>query len=484
VDGQVLEILDKINFKVKSAEILGLIGASGSGKSMTAKSIMRLHQSLAIAGESGSIALTTTDGPQELLEEGGHKVAASEIGFVFQQSEQVLNPIQKIGKQLLEKRKIMPSGSTADMGMELLDLLEEVELHPAQRFFDAYPHQLSGGQIQRVLIALALINRPKLIIADEPLSALDTVTAGGILQLLQKIKTRYHTALIIISHDLQVVRELCDNLVFLDQGRVIEQGSTVEIFSQPKTPLVQQYVANQSMVHVESRTNKRTEPLFEIRGLAKQFQSDNIIAKNLDEQMVHVFRDYNMSIYKGEIVGLQGKSGSGKSTLGRILLRLETVDSGTILFRDQDIFGFDKKAMKNFRQQCQIIFQDPYSSMSPHRTLLEHFNDAASVLAQKTDLDEVQRYLTYVNLDRSLRSRLPHQLSGGQRQRAMIARALYMQVEFLVCDEILSSLDTLIAQDILGLIRKIVAERDLTVLFISHDQYILEQLCDRIISLN
>ena len=230
-----IPILRGLNFSIGQDEVVGLIGISGSGKSMTAKSILRLHQALGVLKEDGSIDLTIDNKQLDLLTTEGHREAAKHIGIVFQQSAQVLNPIQKIGKQLTEKLGKRPSSEDKT---KIKELLEEVELLPAQRFYDAYPHQLSGGQIQRVLIAMAVINNPKLIIADEPLSALDLATQNEVLELLGKLKEKYKTSILFISHDLNLVQSFCDRLVFIDDGIIIEEGSTVEIFTNSSTCLL------------------------------------------------------------------------------------------------------------------------------------------------------------------------------------------------------------------------------------------------------
>lgn len=476
-----INILDRISFSLKADEILGLVGASGSGKSMTAKSILRLHHQLACIKEEGKVSINIDGKLSNLLTDSGYLLASKYIGIVFQQSAQVLNPSQKIGDQLIEKYQLY-NKNAADQISVIKDLLGEVELIPVDRFYDAYPHQLSGGQIQRILIALSLIAKPKILIADEPLSALDELTQGEILKLLQRLRSTYNTSIIVISHDLSLMRSLCDRIVFLEKGRVLQQGPTEEIFCSPATPLIAQHVASHQSASFRKHEPLQKEVLFKLSQINKQFESEKVF-KRSDKSSVRVFRDFYMEINAGEILGLIGRSGSGKSTLGRIVLNLESVDSGTVSYKGRDLLQMTKREKQQFRQKCQIIFQDPFSSMSPHRTVQQHFEDAAKVIGAKYRESDFTASLEKVDLGQEVLARLPRTLSGGQRQRVLIARALYMKVEFLVCDEILSSLDRLVARSILKLIKKVVAEQQLTVLFITHDRKIVEEICDRVVTL-
>lgn len=474
-----IPILRGLNFSIGQDEVVGLIGISGSGKSMTAKSILRLHQALGVLKEDGSIDLTIDNKQFDLLTTEGHREAAKHIGIVFQQSAQVLNPIQKIGKQLTEKLGKRPSSEDKT---KIKELLEEVELLPAQRFYDAYPHQLSGGQIQRVLIAMAVINNPKLIIADEPLSALDLATQNEVLELLGKLKEKYKTSILFISHDLNLVQSFCDRLVFIDDGIIIEEGSTVEIFTNPSTELVRKHVSTIQDETIERRESDENKvALFRLTNVSKQYQSEQIFT--VSQTTISVLEDYDLEIYEGEVLGLAGPSGSGKSTLGRLLLLLEPMDAGEIFYKDRNLAEFTGRELQNFRRECQIIFQDPFSSMSPHRTVRQHFQDASRVMGIAYDDNLITPVLELVNLSGDLLDRLPAKLSGGQRQRVLIARAIFMEARLIVCDEILSSLDSLVAYSILALLKKIVAKRGLTVLFITHNQKYLKKICDRIIVL-
>jgi len=481
-DGFQSAILNDMDLYISPGEIVGLIGASGSGKSMTARAMLRLLHPFQSYEERGQLSVRVDEKEESLMTDIGHRQAAKHIGLVFQQSTRILNPTQKIGAQLGEKL-IHNNLSNSDISARVLSLLDNLDLQPAQRFYESYPHQLSGGQMQRVLLALALINEPKLLIADEPFSALDTDTQAQILSLIKNLHKKYRMSILLISHDLSLVKSLCERLYFIDKGRIIESGSTAQIFKNPNSELVQRHVALASAKNQKSLSeNGEAQVLFELQGINKTFASKAILSER-EHHKHEVLTAFNMKICEGEILGLVGQSGSGKTTIGRMLLRLEAIDGGQVLYKGSDIHRFSKKEMKQFRQDCQIIFQDPLSSMSPHRTIKQHFQDAASVINEPYTREEVISNLEKVDLDETLLDRVPMQLSGGQRQRVIIARVLYMKASFIVCDEIFSSLDRLVADEIMNLIVRLVQNHSLTLLLISHDRALLEQVCHRIVSL-
>ncbi len=479
-----VHLLDEINLEIYPKEIVGFVGASGSGKSLTALASSRLLYRFSEYEESGQMHLALDDKTQNLLDGDHTQLVSSQLGLVFQQSSVVLNPTQKIGKQLEEKLLLKSTAAPQSRRAEIISLFEEVELSPGERIYEAYPHQLSGGQLQRVLIALAVITRPRLVIADEPLSALDSNTQAQILELIQKLNKTHGISFLLISHDLNVVKELCTRLYIIDGGRIVESGPTEQLFHKPQSPQLQELIALSKRTETMHKVETVNQPLFSIQNLTKSYQGRSILGQKIASKTVSVLHDFNLDIYKGEVLGLMGQSGSGKSTLGRAILRLEEIDSGTIIYQGANIFGFSPLELKKFRKECQIIFQDPFSTMSPHRTVLQHFEDAASVLGRALDRTRVEEILAIVNLEPLILDRPPSQVSGGQRQRVLIARAIYMKAKFLVCDEILSSLDVAVGSKILSLLNRLVKEYGLTILFISHDKAVLDQICTRIIVLD
>lgn len=470
-----LYLLNKISVEIGIGEQVGLIGESGSGKSMLARAILGLNLQIKNLKQSGQILWHGSD---EIIDIANslnlQELRQREIGLVFQQSAQIFNPSQTIGYQLSEK-----CIASVQRKEQILDLLEEVELS-SERFYNAYPHQLSGGQLQRALIAMALINEPKLLIADEPLSALDSSTQKKILLLLRRIITQRATALLIISHDLSQVFELCDSLIVLENGAIAECGKTADILKNPQSKLTKAYNAEQSELLTTRAEIEKKSVLISVQDLCLSYKKRNSIFSR-DIQDLEVLKDFNLEIREGEVLGLYGESGCGKSSLARLILKLEPPTSGSIFYKDNSIWSFDKTRMREFRSKAQIIFQDTFSSMSPHRTIKQHFEDAAKAGQKKLGEQTMFDNLAKVGLSDIHLERLPKHLSGGERQRVLIARALYMDVEFLICDEILASLDVIVSQEILLLLKKIVLERSLTLLFISHDVAVLEDICDRVI---
>lgn len=480
-DAQDYVLLNNISFDLVSGEKVGLIGESGSGKSMLARAILGLNFHVKHLTQKGQILWSTEADYLDLNDSSAKKLAHirnSEIGIVFQHSAQVLNPGKRIGEQLLEKIEDTNRGESI-----VMKALSDVELIPAERYYNAYPHQLSGGQVQRALIALALINEPKLIIADEPLSALDSKTQQQLILLLQRLVTKQAVALLIISHDLSQVFELCDRIIVLENGEIVEQGKIDGIMDSPRSELTKAFVSSHSQVNKPEVLSGGKEIIVKVEDVNLSYISKKVFFGNA-KKSVAVLSQFNLEIYQGEILGLYGKSGSGKSSLARLILRLENPDTGAVYFKGEDIFGFDKQEMLQFRHQAQIIFQDPFSAMSPHRSVRQHFIDAGLAMNLKLSEEKIILSLEKVGLPSAYLERYPKQLSGGERQRILIARALFMEVEFLICDEILASLDVKVSMEILNILTNLVQLDALTILFISHDQEVLDRFCHRIISLD
>ena len=474
-------ILKDISFNICVGDRVGVIGRSGSGKSMLAKAILGLNNQIRKYSQTGQIVWMGGQAPIDLAQiedDSLQKVRQAEIGLVFQQSAQVFNPTQTIGKQLLEKLVVKENSKAT-----ILAGLEEVELNPSERFFNAYPHNLSGGQLQRALLALSLINEPRLLIADEPLSALDSTTQNQILKLLKKIVDGRGAALLIISHDLGQVFDLCDRVIVLENHTISEQGMISQILQDPQTKLTKAYQASLGTTPAKVMTSETKDVLISIKNVTKVYRKKNSFLKAKSE-LDSVLDNYNLDIYRGEILGLYGKSGSGKSTLARMILILESYDSGLISYAGTNLQSISKHDLKAFRSKAQIIFQDPFSSMSPHRTVKQHFEDVCYASGKRMNENDVLTALKRVGMVAEHLHRIPKQLSGGERQRVLIARALYMQIEFLICDEIFASLDVLAAESIEALLRDLVKEKGLTILFISHDMKVINQFCDRKASLD
>lgn len=476
-------ILDDVSFAINEGDMVGLIGASGSGKSMTARAILGLNRG-AQFHVSGSISFLG----QEILSSSEAELSGirnKDIGIVFQQSAQVFNPVVTVGEQIAEKLEIFSykGDSSNKITEEVYNLLATVDLNPPDVFYNAYAHQLSGGQLQRCLIALALANNPRLIIADEPVSSLDTKSKKNVLDLIRKIHTEHGIALLLISHDIAIVKALCNELVIIEEGRIVHSGSMADA-GMVQHPLLQAYDGTQTQKAISPNNEASLQPLFSISGLTKSYENRKqaISLTGSEAPRTFLYRDFSLDIYPGEVVGIHGPSGSGKSTLGRILMRLELYDIGIVLFKGQDIVDFDKDSLKKFRSSCQMIFQDSYNSLAPHRTILSQIRDVASVVDDIRDT-EIRKVFKEVSLSEDLFDRYPGELSGGQRQRVMIARALLIDPEFLVCDEILASLDVVVSLEILSMLHNLSKARNLAILYISHNVELMESIADRMIEI-
>ena len=450
-------ILDSLNLSVGRGQIVGLRGASGSGKSLTISSILQLvqYQNSGFR-QSGEILF---DGQSLINHPDINRIRNQHIGIVFQQSSQVFNPSQRIGQQL--KEKLVLFSKVESPHSIILNSLETVRLNEPQKIYNAYPHELSGGQIQRCLVAMAIINKPSLIIADEPFSSLDSVVKDELIHLFRDISKSLGSSVLLVSHNHAVLDRLCDRIYSIDNGQIVENSSPS---FQPLTVLTKE----------PSMT-----PLVEIKDISMDYKSGFFRSNK-----VAVLREINITIHEAEIVGLYGNSGAGKSTLARLLTRLEQPSSGQILYRGRDVNNLSKVALQEYKSKCQIIFQDSYSSMSPHRTVKQHLSDVFYVLNKPFDNDEVSRYFSMLSLDNELLTRFRHQLSGGQRQRIMIIRALLLGAEFLICDEILASLDAQVGHLLLDELIQLNQSHGLTILFISHDLDALDKFCNRLIDLD
>lgn len=458
LDGK--SILKGIHFKLQDNHILGVIGRSGSGKTTLLNSILRLEQPSTAYAYSGSIEFKTRNNLVDLLSlEDIRTIRRNDIGIIFQQSAEVLNPIKKIKDQLLEKSTKSLSDS------ELKKLFEEVALD-YDPISISYPHQLSGGQIQRVLIALALLNEPQLLLADEPTSSLDKETEKTIITLLKKLVRERGISMLFISHDEDLISDFCDEIILLKDGKLVDEQISKGLLSTR---------------NVKEGNSDKNEVLFDIQNISKSYTQGGLFSTS----RVNVFENYSLQIFKGEFLGIAGKTGSGKSTLAKVLIGMEGVDAGEVLFNGANLDRQNKDLMKGFRLQCQYIFQDPLSIMAPHRTMEQFISDAISVGdSAGMSLRSRDELMTKMELDNELLSRLPRQLSGGQRQRFAILRVLVLGVEVLVCDEILASLDKTVGYQILDLLKELQRTQDLTVIYITHDRSTLEAVSDRIIEVS
>ncbi|CAB4539953.1 MAG: dipeptide ABC transporter ATP-binding protein [Actinobacteria bacterium] len=479
VDGQWVMAATDINFSVSPGEVLAVVGESGSGKSTSAMSLLGL---LPVNGRaSGSVKLAG----EELI--GAEKkrlrqIRGEEIAVIFQEPMTALNPVYTIGFQISEALKVhYPKMTKAEAKERALSLLAMVELPDPEKAFNSYPHQLSGGQRQRAMIAQSLSCDPKLLIADEPTTALDVTVQAEILDLLRNLNQKLQSGVILITHDMGVVADLADRILVMKDGHSVEQGTADQIFNRPQHPYTQTLLAS---VPKLGRSARR---FFEIPKDAKPVLSmENVSIVYPKRGKVAAFtaaKNVSFEIYQGEILGLVGESGSGKTTVGRAAIGLLPVSEGSIKLIGEEIAGATQKQLRGLRQRTGVVFQDPGSSLNPRLPIGESIGEPL-LLAKKAEGEKlnqiVEDLLDSVELPRNYRNRYPHELSGGQRQRVGIARAISLNPDLLIADEPTSALDVSVQARFLDLLLDLQDKLKFACLFISHDLAVVDTLAHRI----
>lgn len=472
----VLEILHGIDFTLHEGESLGLVGASGSGKSLTALGLMGLLTQSAGFRLSGSVFFEGRN-LFELKEKEWEGLRGNEIAMIFQEPMTALNPLHPVGRQIGECIAIHhPERPASFIRKEVLELLDQVGIAEPQRRMGAYPHELSGGQRQRVMIAMAISNRPKLLIADEPTTALDVTIQAQILELLLKLKKEMNMSMLFITHDLGVVRHISDHVLVMEEGRIVEEGETEALFLHGGQEPCTQSLLQAELMDAPVLSEKSGEALLEVEDLSVSFpmKSGFLRKKNFFAAVSKA----SFVLNRGETLGLVGESGSGKTSLGLAVLRL--IDSkGKISFKGLALESLKGASMRKLRRHFQVVFQDPFASLSPRMTVGDIVAEGLLVHgigSEKEREEMVICALEEVGLAPEARFRYPHEFSGGQRQRVAIARALVLNPDFLVLDEPTSSLDRRVQFQVLRLLRDLQEKRGLSYLFISHDLKVIRAL--------
>ncbi len=475
----VVTAVDDVSFSVDKGEILGIVGESGSGKSVSCYSLLGLIPMPPGKIESGTAFFEGRD-LLAMSDTQLRAVRGDEIAMIFQDPMTSLNPFLTIGEQLIEPLIYHRGFSRQAAKARAIELMEETGIVQAAGRFDSYPHEFSGGMRQRVMIAMALINEPKLLIADEPTTALDVTIQKQILELIAELQKRRELAVIFISHDLGVVRHLADRVVVMKEGRVVEQNVTESVFANPQDQYTKNLLAaipSGEKVNPDLRGN---EVLLQVKDLTTQFLDRNT------GQPFKAVDGVSFHVQHNEILGLVGESGSGKSTIGRSILQLVRPSSGSVLFAGEELVGRSAKQLKPIRRRMQMIFQDPYASLNPRMTVYDTLAEPLLYhkVATRRDVDaHVLALMDDVGLARTAVKKYPHEFSGGQRQRIAIGRAIATKPEFIVADEPVSALDVTIQKQILDLIMQLVEKHNLTMLFVSHDLSVVRSLCDRVLVL-
>ncbi len=473
-----------ISFDVKPGETVALVGESGSGKSVSALSILQLLPYPAAQHPPGSSVKFKGEeligAPQRRL----RQVRGNEISMVFQEPMTSLNPLHSVEKQIGETLILHRGLERARARQATLELLRLVGIREPERRLRAYPHELSGGQRQRVMIAMALANQPEMLIADEPTTALDVTIQAQILKLLKELQNRLGMAILLITHDLSIVRKVADRVCVMTQGQIVEQGPTAALFANPQHDYTRRLLS----------AEPKGEPLhaaadaptvLEGRDVKVHFPiKAGVLKRTVDH--VKAVDGVDVRVREGHTVGVVGESGSGKTTLGLALLRL-LGSEGRIAYLGKDIQGLGAKALRPLRREMQIVFQDPYGSLSPRLSIAEIVGEGLRVHEPGTGSEErerlIVRALEEVGLDPAVRDRYPHEFSGGQRQRIAIARAMVLKPNFVVLDEPTSALDMSVQAQIVDLLRDLQARHKLAYLFISHDLKVVRALADEVLVL-
>ncbi len=533
-ENETVKAVNDVTFTINKGETVGVVGESGSGKSVTALSAMRLIPNPPGRIASGEILFHTKTGEvvdlTKLPEKEMRKYRGNEIAMIFQEPMTSLNPVYTCGDQVMEAIRLHQKVSKQVAREKTISLFNEVMLPDPELIFRKYPHQISGGQKQRVMIAMAMSCQPSILIADEPTTALDVTVQKTILDLMLKLQTEHDMGIMFITHDLGVIAELADKVVVMYKGKIVEQGTVLDIFSNPQHPYTKGLLAcrpplnrrlhwlptvSDFMTIDDSGTMRESErtvlqvteqltvtaqerkeqhaklyaqqPIMELKNVRTWFsKSKNILGKSL--AYTKAVDDVSFDVYPGETLGLVGESGCGKTTLGRTILRLVEPTEGQIIYKGRDLVKLGDNEMRALRKEMQIIFQDPYSSLNPRITIGDAIMEPMRVHkildTDKQRKDRVIELLQRVNMNEQQFYRYPHEFSGGQRQRICIARALALNPKFIICDESVSALDVSVQAQVLNLLNELKKEFGFTYIFISHDLSVVKFMCDRMVVMN
>ena len=508
-----IEVVHNISFQLNENEILGIVGESGSGKSVSSLAIMGLLPKKVSNINSG---LITFEGKNLLdqNEEDFRKIRGKDIAMIFQEPMSTLNPSMRCGEQVMEMLRTHLPLTKTEMTTKVLSLFDQVQLPDPELCFKKYPHELSGGQKQRVMIAMALACDPKILIADEPTTALDVTVQKEIIALLKKIQANTKMSVIFITHDLSLISEIADRVLVMYKGDIVEQGETKQIFESPENYYTKALIASKPSLSYRLKklptisdfmngktpsdyisANEREKrhqiiydqaPLLEIRNLEKAYINNPGFFQR--KQFFKAVNGVSFKLYEGETLGLVGESGCGKSTLGKAILHLDKATSGNILYKGVDITNIKGNKLKTLRKDIQIIFQDPYSSLNPRLTVGQSIYEPMLVHGLINNREEGQSkvidLLKRVGLEEAHYHRYPHEFSGGQRQRIGIARTIAVQPKIIICDESVSALDISVQAQVLNLLNELKTNFGFTYIFISHDLSVVKYMADQLLVMN
>lgn len=490
--GKEIKAVDDVSFRIEKGETFCLVGESGSGKSITALSLIQLLPNNVVTHLSGKITFDWRQQNEQhqtvdllqLKEPQLRQIRGARIAMIFQEPMTSLNPVFTIGNQIIEALQLHnPDMSEAEAKQRALKALTQVQMPQVEQRFDNYPHQLSGGQRQRVMIAMALACEPDLLIADEPTTALDVTVQAEILKLMRELQERIGMSILFITHDFGVVAQMAHHVGVMQHGKLVEVGETTQLLKQPQHQYSQKLLASlpENLPKAEKISADENQTLIDVNHLKVWFPiKKGLLQRTVD--YVKAVDDVDLSIRKGQIVALVGESGCGKTTLGRSLLQLEKPTAGSIKMDNHELTELSNKALRAWRPKMQIAFQDPQSSLNPRLLIATTLTEPMKVHGIGNSHDErielAAHVLESVHLNRDFLWRYPHEFSGGQRQRIGLARALVLHPEFIVCDEITSALDVSVQAEILELLLEIRKEKNVALLFITHNIGVVEYLSD------
>ena len=483
-------LLDAVSLDLGKGEILGLVGESGSGKSLFCRSLVRLLPSSLLKIESGSVLL---EGRDLMRVDDGEmlKVRGGEIGMIFQNPTSHLDPVMRIGDQIAEGIRYHQGLNTREARVAATEILAQVGFPDPKRQYDSYPHEFSGGMRQRAMIGVALSCNPKILIADEPTTALDVTIQAQILRLLIDIRDRRGLSIILITHDLGIVAQTCDRIAVLRGGKLLEEGPKRTILARPQHPytinLINSHPSLPSAISAPlpelAEASNPARPLLEIDDLHVRFRAGGALLRG-GAKMVSAVAGVSLQIMPGETVGIVGESGSGKSTLARAVLGLTPLSSGHVTFDGVDLALQKSAGLAKLRRETAMVFQDPYNALNPRLTIGQMLAEVLKVQGKVAKADipaRIGELLDLVGLEREFAGRKPRSMSGGQCQRAGIARALAVDPKLVIADECVAALDVTIQAQIIALFRELTAKMNLTLMFIAHDLAIVRNLCERVV---
>ncbi|WP_418512727.1 ABC transporter ATP-binding protein [Corallibacter sp.] len=507
------DIIHNISYHLNKNEILGVVGESGSGKSMSSLAILGLLPKGVSKIINGSILYEGKD-LTSLSSKNYEALRGKDMAMIFQEPMSSLNPSMTCGNQVIEILLLHTKLTRKEAKDKTLDLFAKVKLPEPHRVFKAYPHEISGGQKQRVMIAIAIACKPKILIADEPTTALDVTVQKEIISLLKELQSQEGMSVIFISHDLALVSEISDRVLVMYQGKIVEQGDVLDIFNNPKhsytkalinsrpsldvrlkkLPTIADFMNKTASTEIISNEDRKSyhktlyskKPLLEIQNLEKTYISKSgIFGKKSSFKAVN---NVSFKLYEGETLGLVGESGCGKSTLANTILQLDKASSGHIFYKGIDITTLSKKSVRNLRKDIQIIFQDPYASLNPRLSVGRAIQEPMKVHGIGTNSEQRKQLvidlLNKVGLNETYYDRYPHEFSGGQRQRIGIARTIALQPKIIICDESVSALDISVQAQVLNLLNALKENFGFTYIFISHDLAVVKYMSDQLIVMN